>query len=403
MSQAIVPSDDNNRELSPFQYPLSEQALAQGVSRPVSNSISLYPTSDELKLMWQLADTLVKSGLAPYGIDSTQKALIVMLKGRELGLPMMQALANISVINGKPTLSAALMLTLAEKAGHKWWIVETSATRCEMAGYRAGDPNHIIISVFTIEEANKAGLTNRGSNSRGKSPWEAYTEDMLFARCSARHARRLDPAQLGKNYTPEEMGADVTFDESGQQVVVSDLPNNRQNAKSPAAANRNYPQQPQPARPTTANNNRATTPTPVSNSGDKTPTLLHPMPTKEQKAALIDAAIAVGQKSNLNQIKAMDEGLFVQAIAQVTGGLTPEGAAAEMGFPTLNKVLSASDLDLSKYTPNQKLQLALLLVEEWFKQNRPDLVANDGGNDEEEGDYGENYHDDGDTPADMPF
>lgn len=416
MSQAIVPRDDNgnnNRELNAFQYPLSDQALAQQASRSVSSTIatiSLYPTADELNLMFKLAGTLVDSNLAPYGIDTPQKALIVMLKGRELGLPMMQALAHISVINGKPTLSAALMLTLAERAGHKWWIVETSATRCEMAGYRAGDPSHIITSVFTIEEASKAGLTTRNSNSRGKSPWEAYPEDMLFARCSARHARRLDPAQLGKNYTPEEMGADVTFDESGQQIVVSDLPNNQRTAKSSANSNNNnnYPhQQPQPARPTPANNNRATTPVgnSAANNTDKVPTPLYPNPTKEQKAALIDAAIAVGKKFNLKELRGITRPVFISAIAQITSGLSPEDAAAEMGFPKLNMALRASDLDLTGYADDQKLELALLLVDEWFKQNRPDLVANNdeaAASDEEEGGYEQNY-DDAVEPENVPF
>ncbi|MBV9282954.1 MAG: hypothetical protein JOZ41_23015, partial [Chloroflexi bacterium] len=48
------------------------------------------------------ADVLVRSGFLPHGVNTPEKAISIVMKGRELGIPPMYALSNIAVINGKP-------------------------------------------------------------------------------------------------------------------------------------------------------------------------------------------------------------------------------------------------------------------------------------------------------------
>ena len=65
---------------------------------------------------------IATSGLAPDRMTADQVA-VVALKGRELGVPPMQALSHIHVIKGKPTLSAEMMRALITRAGHRIRIV----------------------------------------------------------------------------------------------------------------------------------------------------------------------------------------------------------------------------------------------------------------------------------------
>ena len=46
-----------------------------------------------------------------------QSAVAIMVKGMELGLPAMAALNGITVIQGKPTVSPQLMLSLINRSG----------------------------------------------------------------------------------------------------------------------------------------------------------------------------------------------------------------------------------------------------------------------------------------------
>jgi hypothetical protein len=62
-------------------------------------------------------ETLVKSGLLPQSIKTPEAAVVIILKGRELGIPPMEALNSISVIQGKPTVSPQLMLALIYRSG----------------------------------------------------------------------------------------------------------------------------------------------------------------------------------------------------------------------------------------------------------------------------------------------
>jgi hypothetical protein len=63
--------------------------------------------------------------------------------------------------------------------------------------------------VFTIEMAERAGLTADKPGQRGISPWKAYPEAMLFSRALTAGMRTHCPDALGGHtaYTPDELGA----------------------------------------------------------------------------------------------------------------------------------------------------------------------------------------------------
>src|SRR5690606_31794716 len=158
-----------------------------------------------------LGQTLVKSGLLPQGVRTPEAAVAIILKGRELGIPPMQALSHIHVINGKPTLSAELMLAMVMKAGHEVWIVETTSERCAIAGKRRGSGREQSLT-FTLEDAQRAGVTTNQT-------WKKYPDAMLRARAISAFCRMFAPDVLmGVSYTPEELGADV--DGEGNVLTV---------------------------------------------------------------------------------------------------------------------------------------------------------------------------------------
>lgn len=175
----------------------------------------MLPAANNWQLMKQQAAELIKSNFLPSSIKSVEQAVAIILKGREIGVPPMQALSHIHVINGKPTLSAELMLAQILKYHPRTKISypERSGERCTIKVQRDGsDPSTF---TFSMHDAELAGVTKN-------STWQKYPRAMLHARCVSEMARSLFPdAIAGVSYCPEEMGANV--DENGE---VIDVPTN---------------------------------------------------------------------------------------------------------------------------------------------------------------------------------
>lgn len=160
------------------------------------------------------AAMLVKSGMIPSSIRTPEAAIAIMLKGRELGIPPMQAFAQISVINGKPAIGAELMLArIYERYPNaEIDIVRREADGCEIQARR--NPKRKMTSFkFDLEDAKRAGVL-------GKDSWAKYPRAMFYWRAVTEMARALWPECLaGASHTPEELGAEVN--EDGE---VIDLP-----------------------------------------------------------------------------------------------------------------------------------------------------------------------------------
>ncbi len=123
----------------------------------------------------QQAETALASGFLPKSIREPAQAIAVAMAGRELGIPPMTAFRSIHIIEGKPSLSAELMLALAYKrvAGFGHAIIENSPKRAAVEMWRPGTPK--VLFEFTIEQANAAGLTS-------KQVWRSYGFRMLLWR-----------------------------------------------------------------------------------------------------------------------------------------------------------------------------------------------------------------------------
>lgn len=175
----------------------NDTALAK---QPQYRTASLIPFGDEWRAMQEQAEVLVASGFLPEALDTPNKVLTVLLAGRELGIPPMQAIRGIHVVKGRPSLSAELMLALAYQniAGFKFKVDASNEQLCRVTGQRpGGDP---ITQTFSLSDAQRAGLTN-GDN------WRKYPAAMLRARAISALLRVVAPDAIRGIYTPEEIGA----------------------------------------------------------------------------------------------------------------------------------------------------------------------------------------------------
>lgn len=138
--------------------------------------------------------------------------LLAMEMGDAMGIPPIQAINEIHVIEGKPSASANLIGAMVRRAGHKLRVQgdDQSATAQII---RADDPDFTFEVTWTLERAKQAGLMS------GKNNWAKYPAAMLKARAITEVARAATPDALyGVIYTPEELGAVVN--EEGTPVEV---------------------------------------------------------------------------------------------------------------------------------------------------------------------------------------
>lgn len=131
--------------------------------------------------LMQFAQLAAKSGLMPKDyVGKPENIVIAVQMGSELGLAPMQALQNISIINGRPSVWGDAMLGLVRASGLCDSLSETLAgagddetATCTLM--RRGDPNPIV-GTFSVSDAKKANLFGK------PGPWQQYPKRMMKLR-----------------------------------------------------------------------------------------------------------------------------------------------------------------------------------------------------------------------------
>lgn len=168
--------------------------------------------ANQVQQLKSLGQTLVSSGLMPAAIKTPEAAVVIILKGRELGIPPLEAINSINVIQGKPTVAPQLMLALIERSKQGYIeIVERADSHSIVKAVRKGRTP--VTFKFTLEDAKRLGLAE-------KDNWRKQPAVMLQWRNVAAAARAVFPDVISGVYTPEEMGADVEIgDDEGMTVI----------------------------------------------------------------------------------------------------------------------------------------------------------------------------------------
>jgi hypothetical protein len=196
--------------------------------------LSLAPADVQARL--QYAKALAEASIIPTQYQRKPANVLVAIEtGNALGIPAIQALNSIAVINGRATLSADLMAAVVRRAGHRLRVREDGPESVTATLIRADDPDGAFTATWTREKATRAGLWgNRG-------PWTQYPTQMLRARAITEVCRQgASDALMGLVYTPEELGA--RLDDAGAPVVdargrvIIDQPAPRSQERPPAPA-----------------------------------------------------------------------------------------------------------------------------------------------------------------------
>lgn len=181
------------------------------------------PALQNMSPQMQGAVMLHESGLFP-NTGSVAGIYTVVQYGKEIGLPPVQALNNVAIINGKLSMSGASMLALGYKHGVKAKFLQEDNESCRIQFTREGYEPYI--SEFTIKDAETANLGDR-DKATGKlkpsSVWFKYTKTMLKWRAVAQGMRMIAPDVLAGVYTQDEIVniTDVTLNDTAD---IADTP-----------------------------------------------------------------------------------------------------------------------------------------------------------------------------------
>ena len=156
---------------------------------------------------WRFAQGLIEAGMVPRGVDKPGAVLGIMQAAREMGLPTMYGLANLTMTNGRIGIMGDAAKALIRRSGMLepgtdfvetfTGEPDTEGRTCTVSAHRAGQREPFSRS-FSLRDAERAGIakaTPQGVKSRkGREwtdygPWTTYTDRMLCYRATGFLAR----------------------------------------------------------------------------------------------------------------------------------------------------------------------------------------------------------------------
>ena len=182
-----------------------------------SKQIDLSPQTFEQALTF--CNYLADSDLVPKDFRGKPgNCLIAMQWGSELGLKPLQALQNLAIINGRPSLWGDAVIALVRSSPACEYVIETQAAdaaTCKVK--RRGEPEQE--RTFTMSDAHAAGLKGKAG------PWTQYPKRMLQMRARAFALRDVFPDVLrGLPVAEELMDYPATTEgprNMGEAIVVT--------------------------------------------------------------------------------------------------------------------------------------------------------------------------------------
>lgn len=200
-------------EIAISQQPGAPAQFNAGTLPPTAATISLMEWAQELAAAHQLGTALCGTEFVPSSFrGKPEAAAAAILAGKSLGLDPMNALANIFVVSGRPSMYARTMAALVLQAGHTIRRIQATEQSVIYEGKRKGDTTFTRVE-WTIARAQKAGYT---SNKKYQSDPIA----MLTAKCQAEICRVIAPDVLtGIAATSVE---EVELDDLGESTVSAD-------------------------------------------------------------------------------------------------------------------------------------------------------------------------------------
>jgi hypothetical protein len=181
----------------------------------------------DVEQAFRLAQALAQAGdMVPKQFQGNPQAtMAAIVRGMEIGLPPMQALSSIAVINGRASVWGDALPALMQRAGHHVDVeIEGEGERAvAIATLTRGDTGKQVVRRFSMADAKRAGLAGK------PGPWQQYPTRMLAHRartwaCRDGAADALMGLQVGEetsDYGPDR-ARDVTPAPKRGGVVYAD-------------------------------------------------------------------------------------------------------------------------------------------------------------------------------------
>lgn len=166
---------------------------------------------ETLDQIMTFAAIAMKSGY--FGVRNVEEAAVRILYGKEMGMSVMQSMMGITIIQGRPGMSAGTIAAKVKNSGkYDYKVTKWDEKLCEIQFLEHGKP--VGRSVFTIEDAKRAGLW------KACGGWDKYPRSMLFARACTQGARAYAPdIFLGPIYLQEELLDGYTVEASDYATI----------------------------------------------------------------------------------------------------------------------------------------------------------------------------------------
>lgn len=209
-------------------------------------SKELLPAPQDVGQALAYAQELSKSELLPAIYKGKpQNILIAMMWSKSIGMPTIQGLNSIAVINGRPSLYGDALKALVMSSGQCEDFEESFDEKAYTATCRIkrrGIPSPTV-ATFSYEEAGTAGLTGK------TGPWKQYPKRMCQMRARAFAIRDAFPDLLMGIAVAEEqqdaMGVEDASYEHPEPVAEKNMPRRKKKEVSPEVVD--VAEQPAPA------------------------------------------------------------------------------------------------------------------------------------------------------------
>ena len=185
------------------------------------------------------AERAARTDMVPKDYKGKPDNIILAVQmGSELGLRPMQALVNIAVINGRPSVWGDALLALCKM--HPAFVSceetisgagDARTATCTMI--RRGEPP--VVRTFSVADAKTAKLWNKKGFSGQDTPWVTHPDRMLQMRARGFAARDAFPDKLRGLISAEE-AADIPLEAAGITPTFSAAPEPPDSSQEPQHA-----------------------------------------------------------------------------------------------------------------------------------------------------------------------
>ena len=303
----------------------------------VKKEEKIFLSKDEMNpwaVLKEQAYLALKSGFLPQSIKTPEQAVIIALKGRELGIPTMQALSQINVIQGKPSLSAELILALIYRGCPTAEIntISRNEHECSIEARRKPADKFFKFQ-FTLDDAKKMLLD-------GKDNWRKQPKTMLHWRVVSMMGREMFPdCLMGASYTPDEL-------QDGGEVQVEELPDGTIETTATVTAPAPIPATPEKTQ-TKANQEEkkpltgAVPPKDASSpQRSSPPSATAPAPSPAKKLTEVQAKNYAQSVVKLGAVNGIDDNLFREYIHQKYSVASTKDLTEKQFLDLINKLRS---------------------------------------------------------------